>query len=312
MIRAIQLVIFIVCLVQALHGQAAPSCAPLSGEQILGRDLAAAVPALAAVRPDISFGYSPVPGVQRVYQVSELQKVADRFGISTRIASPVCFAWPLHSLTREAIITALRNTLSGKDVDVEVTDQCRMPVPDGEIVFPMGGLSAQSAHSELWNGYISYGAGKHFAIWAKVTVTVHEKQIVAAHDIRQGELIQPADIGIATYSGPLRRLNVLQQTQEVIGKCAARPLIAGSVLTEAMLVLPQDVDKQQLVTVHVQFGASHLETQGIAIEGGRRGDVIKVRNPKTGRVFLARINDSGVVTVVPGGDVGLVAADKKS
>jgi flagella basal body P-ring formation protein FlgA len=79
-----------------------------------------------------------------------------------------------------------------------------------------------------------------------------------------------------------------------------------------MLSLPQDVEKQQLVIVHVQFGASHLETQGIAIEAGHRGDVIKVRNPKTGRVFLAKVNEPGVVTVVSGGDVGLVAEDKKS
>lgn len=312
MIRVIQSVIFIICLVQALHGQTGGSCAPVSGEQILGRDLAAAVPALSALAPDVSFGYSPVPGVQRVYQVSELQKLADRFGIATRIASPVCFAWPLHGLTRDAIIEALRSTLSGKDVDLEVTDQSRMSVPDGQIVFPMGGLSAQSARSELWNGYVSYSAGKRFAVWAKVTVTVHESELVAAHDIRQGELIQPTDLGIATYSGPLRRASVLHLVQEAAGKCANRPVSAGSVLSEAMLSLPQDVEKQQLVIVHVQFGASHLETQGIAIEAGHRGDVIKVRNPKTGRVFLAKVNEPGVVTVVSGGDVGLVAEDKKS
>jgi hypothetical protein len=35
-----------------------------------------------------------------------------------------------------------------------------------------------------------------------------------------------------------------------------------------------------------------------------------VRNPKTGRVYRARIEDKGIVRVVAGGAVGLVVEEK--
>ncbi len=136
--------------------------------------------------------------------------------------------------------------------------------------------------------------------------------MVAARTIKPGELISLADVKTVPYSGPLRRLPVIHDDHELAGKCAVRPIEEGTVLAETMLAKPQDVERQQIVTVHIQFGAASIETQGVAIEGGREGEVIKVRNPKSGRIFRGRINAPGVVTVVPGGEVGLAGEDKKS
>jgi flagella basal body P-ring formation protein FlgA len=292
--------------------QSAPACFAVSGERILGRDMAAAVPELASLPQDLSLGYSPMPGVARVFLVSELQKLASRYGISTRIATPVCFSWPVHMLTQQVIIEALQKALAGHQADLEITDQCRVPAPDGEVVFPIQGLSAESSHSALWNGYVSYSGNRKFSTWVQVRVTVHEKRIVAARAIHPGEQMASADVRIIDYAGPLQRAPVVHEQSDVTGKCARRLIEAGTVISETMLAPMQDVEKLQIVTVHTRCGAAHIETQGIAVEAGYRGDVIKVRNPKSGRVFLAQISDHGVVTVVPGGDVGLAVSDKKS
>jgi flagella basal body P-ring formation protein FlgA len=302
----------VILLAQTMAGQAGSSCMSVSGEWITGRDLAAAVPELASLPAELTFGYSPTPGVQRVFLPSELQRLAARYGINAKIAKPACFGWTLHTLDRSTIIGALQTSLAGQNVELDIADQCRTPVPAGRVVFPIEGLTAESSYAALWNGYVSYAAGKRFTTWVKVRVTVHEKQMVATRSLRAGELIQASDIKISDYSGPLRRTPVIHRDLDVTGKIARSPIDAGAVLLETMLTWPQDVERQQLVTVHIHCGAAHIETQGIAMEAGYRGDIIKIRNPKTGRVFHAEINDQGVVTVVPGGDVGLVVDDKKS
>jgi flagella basal body P-ring formation protein FlgA len=312
MIRAVQFLPVAVVLAQVALAQTPSSCVPVSTDRITGRDLAVAVPAFASLQPEAILGYSPTPGVQRIFAISELQKLATRYGIETKITAPVCFAWPLHPLGKYVLTAALLKSLAGQQVDLEIVDQCHLPVPEGEVVFPFQGLSGESSKPAIWNGYVTYSGNRKFSTWVQVRITVHEQQIVAARSIRVGELIGAADIQAATYSGPLRRAQIIHAESEVAGKCARQPIAAGTVLTRSLLAIQDDVEKQQMVTVHIRCGAAHVETQGIAVEGGYKGDVIKVKNVKTGRVFLARIDDPGVVTVVPGGDVGLVVEDKKS
>jgi len=302
------------CLAQASGPSSnnGPVCALVAGERILGRDMAAAVPQLALLPPDLPVGYSPMPGVRRIFLIAELQELANRHGISTKIGAPVCFSWAVHPLSRQEIVEALKKSLAGIDADLEITDQCRVPVPQGEVVFPLTGLTAESSHPAFWNGYVRYAENRKFTTWVQVRVTVHENRIVAAHALSAGEMIGPADIKTVAYSGPLQSTAVLHKDQDAAGKCPVRPIAAGTFLAESMLAVPQDVERQQLVTVHIHCGATLVETQGIAVESGHRGDVIKIRNPKTGRLFLGLISGHGAVTVVPGGEAGLVGDDKSS
>jgi flagella basal body P-ring formation protein FlgA len=296
----------------AADGQTAPACHSLSHDQILGRDLAAAIPAMALLPPDLKLGYSPSPGVQRAFRVSQLQQLASQYGISARIPGPVCFAWALHPVSNQEIVNAIRKSLAGQVVDLDITDQSHFAAPEGEVHFPLQGLSGESDKPIVWNGFVEYGGGRKFNIWARVRITVHEKHVIAARSINAGEVIEPSALKTVEYQGPLMRSLVVRDESEAAGQCARWSIPAGSVLANGMLVAPHSVERGQLVTVHVSSGAAHIETQGIADDGGYKGDVIRVHNPKTGVVFRARIDDRGVVTVVPGGKVGLVVEDKKS
>ena len=311
MIRAI----YLACLAFAafaLFGQTAEACVVITGDQITGRDLANALPQLASVPADATFGYAPAPGVERSFSAGELQRLANRYGVNAKITTSVCFGWQVNKLSREQISAAIRKSLAGHEVELEIVDQSHSSTPQGELVFPLQGLSQGAAKAAVWTGYVLYGGGKKFNTWVQVRITVHEEQVVAARAIRTGESIDAAALKKVDYRGPLLRTLALRKEEEVTGKCARRPIAEGTVLSEAMLALPQDVDKEQLVIVHSDCGAAHIETQGIASEAGYRGDVIRVRNPKTGRVFRAKIDDRGIVTVIDGGNAGLVVEGKKS
>ena len=293
------------------------ACYPLSTDQIMGRDLAVAVPQLAFLPPDLKLGYSPAAGAQRLFRASQLEQLGERYGIKTKITAPVCFAWALKPLSSQLIADVMKKSLAAQgfsdgDVDLEVTDQYHSPVPDGEVSFPLQGLSAASDKPAIWSGFVTYAGARKFTTWAQVRITVHQRQIVATRAISAGEMIGASDLMELDYRGPLKRLAILEHEADVLGKCARWSIPAGTVFTGNILQAVRDVAKDELVTVHIDSGAAHIETQGIADDGGYKGNVIRVRNTKTGRVFRARIDDRGVVTVVPGGMVGLVVEDKKS
>ena len=218
----------------------------------------------------------------------------------------------MRQISHPEITTAIEKSLQGRRAEIQIVDQCRSAAPKGQLFFPLQGLSADSAKPAIWNGYVLYGSNRKFNTWVSVRVTVHEQQIVAVRPIRTGEMIHPTDLKDEVYVGPLRRFLALTKQEEAVGKCARWPIMPGSALVPAMLASPLDVGQEQLVTVHINCGAAHVETQGIAVEGGYRGDIIRIRNPKTGRTFRARIDDRGEVTVVVGGPVGLVVEEKKS
>lgn len=290
---------------------AAHACNAISGDKITGRDFAAAVPELASIPGDLDLGYAPVPGVERVISAAQLQHLAQRYSISAKFTRPVCFAWPMRSVSKEQIVAAVRKSLGGREVEIRITEQSRLPVPEGDLEFPLQGLSVGAA-SSIWNGYIVYAGNKRFNTWARVEIKIHEEQIVAEHAIRSGETIDSEALKKVNYFGPLLRAASLPRPDEVIGKYARVPIAAGTIVTANMLAEPRDVSKDDTVTVHSYVGAAHIEAVGIASEAGYKGDVIRVRNSKTGRTFRARIDERDVVTVVGAAEGGLVVDGKKS
>ena len=288
-------------------------CHPITSDWIYGRDLVAAAPSLAGLPLDLPVSYSPVPGLERVFHPAELRRLADAHHISSgAIKENICFAWPLTPLSRERIVTAIEQTLSGRHPRIEVVDWSLAPVPAGDLVFPLSGLSALSDKPVIWKGYIAYAGKRRFSIWANVRVAIREPHLVSSVPLRVGDAISSADVKTEIYEGPILREKALKSPDQLPGLRARRDIPAGAALFEDQFEAAKDVERNELVTVLIEAGAAHIETQGVAIWAGRRGDVISVRNPETGRIYRARVEQKGVVRVVPGGVVGLVVKEDKS
>jgi flagella basal body P-ring formation protein FlgA len=296
-----------------LQAEVVSGCHPIAGDRITGQDLAAVVPELQLLPKDFLVGYSPFPGAVRVFRAAQLQQIATSHHLPAgRIYSPVCFAWHLRIPSKQELTDAVKTTLDSYKADVTITDESHVPVPEGKLTFPLRGLTADTIKPAIWNGYVTYAQGRRFNTWVQVQITVHEQRLISARPIRAGEVIAAADIKKVEYAGSMSRTPMLTDEKAVIGQCARFPIADGEAFTPSMLFPPLDVAREDMVTVLISCGAAHIQTQGIAAESGYVGSVIHVRNPKTGRVFRARIDERGVVTVVAGGAIGLVAEDGKS
>jgi flagella basal body P-ring formation protein FlgA len=93
---------------------------------------------------------------------------------------------------------------------------------------------------------------------------------------------------------------------------AARDIPAGATLLASMLTMLDEVEKGESVTAIAISGAARIETQGIATQTGSSGDLILVKNTRSGRLFKARVLGRGKVLVIPSFLSGLAVGENKS
>jgi len=75
-------------------------------DQILAGDLAGRLPEWAAVPPETPLGLAPGPGVQRVFRLPELRRLAERFGVPVTAGPEVCVTRPVAVFTAERLLVA--------------------------------------------------------------------------------------------------------------------------------------------------------------------------------------------------------------
>ena len=128
---------------------------------------------------------------------------------------------------------------------------------------------------------------------------VHEcHQVVTKDDIPAGGVISPQNIKIEKIQS-----NDPEPAgwKPPYGLIAKRPLPAGTVLVPNMLESiepPVILKRNQNVIIRIETPGFLVTAMGIALQDGRAGDYIKVRNMDSQRIILARIKEDG--TVEPG------------
>jgi len=286
---------------------AIPACLAPAGEWITSEDLAVAAPTLAALPPHLKLSYSPVPGLQRVFRPDELRRLALAHGLpDPHLAANICFAWPLAPLEPAVLRAAMAKELTGRSPQIELIAQSLAPAPEGEVIFPLAGLSAFSENPAVWKGYVRYTETRRFEIWASVRIRVHETHLKAQGAIHAGERLRPGQWRAESYDGPLLRDRILRSDTDLAGLVAQRDFADGALLLALFFEPPKSVEVGDPVTVIAGIGAAHIEAQGVALGAGHCGEVILIRNPRSNRTFRARIASAGVVEVLAGTSAGLV------
>jgi flagella basal body P-ring formation protein FlgA len=288
------------------------ACHTIHSDWIRGRDLAAADPVFAAIPADARVGIAPLPGLERLFRVPDLKRIAVVNHVDAVPAGDMCFAWETAVPDRKQIEAAMERALANRNPNIRILETSLLAAPAGEMVFPLASLTTGSDRISIWRGYVRYGETRRFPIWARAIVTVREQRLTATSDLRPADVLARSQLKSETYEGPVPREHYLSDTAQAVGLLLRVNVSAGSPLTTNMLEAPREVNRGDLVDAIVENGAARLEVQGQAENSGRKGEIITVRNVRSGRSFHARVEEKGIVIVVPGGQAGLVVEAKKS
>lgn len=296
----------------ALPLPASQTCFTPTGNWITGADVAAAMPGLAGLPADLKISYAPAAGIVRLFHPDEIRRLAHSHGLADPApgsTANLCAAWPVAMLKAETLRAAMEKTLAGKSPQIELLDQDKAPAPAGEVVFPLAGLSAYSENAVIWKGYVRYAENRRFETWARVKVRVSETHVRAEGAIHAGQRMAEGQWRSETYSGPPLRDAIVNDGMSLVGLIARRDFADGAPLMALFFETPKAVERGDTVTVVVGVGAAQIEAPGEALNGGGRGDVILIRNPRSNRTFKARIAAAGRVEVLPGTTVGLAGSE---
>ena len=278
---------------------AVSACLPVEGDQILMRDLAAAVTAFAGQDPQEALGFTPAPGSQRRFSSGELDRLAARKGIAAAM-EPVCFERKLEALTQAQILAALREALPEK-AQVELIDFSHARVPKGPLEFARSGLTPARASSPrdavIWRGRVRYSAASSVPVWARVRVWISRPAAMAAQDLPAGKPIQADQVRMESVNGAPFGDSVPMALQDVAGMAPRRTVHAGQAISRAVLAASSDVARGETVGIEAHAGAAFLKYEVRAEASGRVGDSIQVRNLESGKTFRARVVRKGWVAV---------------
>jgi flagella basal body P-ring formation protein FlgA len=266
--------------------------------------LAAALPEFRTAPPESLVAQAPLPGARRTFHAAELRALAHRFGIALSSPEDVCFEWLSQPLDRTRVAAAMQESLAVPGAKITIKDAISDRVPSGQIEFPLSGLGTPSPTGPsapvLWRGDVVYGDSHRFAIWARVEIAAPCQRLTAAESLKAGRPLEARQIRATTATCFPIAGKELPTVAQLTGMSPIHSIAAGSELRLDLLAPPNEINRGDAVHIEVRSGAARLLLTARALNGGRSGDIISVRNPESNRTFQARVTGKGTAIVEAG------------
>lgn len=265
---------------------------------------------------DIAITVAPLPGRVKVLDASYLSKLARAYKIDWRPKTHyfnVRVTRKSRHITQEEITKQIKEYLDfkvglGQKTMVEVTNanlSFEIPVSKEN---PIKVVSTD--YNPRTNRFISELIIKldsqnkrrvrvNGRVYSKVEVPILKK------NVKRGEIVQDNDIKWIEARSDNLRNNAITEIDSIVGKQAKRMLKKGRQITKYDLKTPVLVDKGEVILMSIKTPFMRIVTKGAALEEGGKGDVIKMKNLKSGKTILAVVNGKGSVSIGNGTNIAL-------
>lgn len=129
-------------------------------------------------------------------------------------------------------------------------------------------------------------------------VHVFDRIAVAARPIMAGQLLTEGDFRFEEQEVGSRAKLFLTETDEIVGKTLSRSLGIGAPLIRTLLKTPDILKAGAPVTLISRVNGVEVKIDGVALEAGHAGEIIRVRNTTSRKVLRGRILDEATVEIV--------------
>ena len=129
-------------------------------------------------------------------------------------------------------------------------------------------------------------------------VHIFDRVAVAARPILAGEPLSASDFRFEEQEIGARGKNFLTERDEIVGKVLSRSVGIGSPIWKSMLRTPDILKAGAPVTLVSRVNGVEVKMDGIALEAGPEGKVIRVKNATSKKVLRGRILDASTVEII--------------
>jgi flagella basal body P-ring formation protein FlgA len=275
------------------------ACVRIEGGHIAAKDLAGVALAFASVPPDSIIGLAPAPGLQRNLSTAELSRIARDLGATAAITEGVCVEGASELLTEARLRAAIEPVLSRPDMQIDIVDFSRYPVPIGELEFALSGLPRSSSSRPdaplIWRGRVKYDERRTMTIWASVRISSEGSWVEAVTPIAANVEIRADQVVLKSGRVYGLQAKSISDVSELIGRRLARSARAGQRITADMIGARRDIEPGDLVQVSVKSGSAMLRFDAHAETGGKTEQHVFVTMPNGARRISALVVAKGKV-----------------
>lgn len=159
--------------------------------------------------------------------------------------------------------------------------------------------SARGVATGVQNYQIAADVGdkEEARFWVKAEMRVYDQVVVAARPLARQEMLSAKDLRLERREVPSRGGQPFTRLDDVIGKQSTRAIQGDDVITASAIDRPTLLKRGSPITLVFDSGSLRVETQGVAEEGGKIGDLIQVKNPASGKMLRAVVLDGRSVRV---------------
>ena len=268
-----------------------------ASDWMLAGDLAPGFPGLASVDPQTPLAPAPLAGAWRMFRVAELRTMALRLKVEAAPERDICVERKTSPLDPARVLETLRRELPR--ARIEIVEYSRQPVPEGDLEFPLAGLRGTPADG-FWSGWVRYAGNRKFPVWAKVKAVVAETRVVAVAALIPGRPIAAGQLRLETGEFFPQPGAMAASLEEVTGQVARIAVARNVAIQRHWLEPPKEIVQGDAVLVESRAGAARIALECIAEGSGSAGQSIPLRNPVSGKRFVARVEGKGRASVGKG------------
>ena len=129
-------------------------------------------------------------------------------------------------------------------------------------------------------------------------VLVYDKVLVASRDLPLEHVIERGDLRMEEREIESRANVYVTDFADIIGQVPARVIKEGTSITENMLQSPFVMEAGASITLLANHNGIQVRAEGVAMQRGRTGKIIRVRNAKSRKVLRGRVLDATTVEIL--------------
>ena len=134
-------------------------------------------------------------------------------------------------------------------------------------------------------------------VYIPVQIQAYTQVLIASRPLAKDTIIAAADIKRDKREISQYRSGVFSDKQQLIGMVLKRPLAEGSVITPREVAPKQLVRRGEPVIILAETSGMTVRVQGEALMDGKSGQLIQVRNTRSGRKLTAEVIATSTVRV---------------
>lgn len=137
----------------------------------------------------------------------------------------------------------------------------------------------------------------YLRILVRMQVAMIEPVVVAVRSLAKGEVISPGDVHLQDLETSRLAAGYLTSLDEAVGMVARRKIPMGTPLAKSLLDKEILIQRSDIVNIVVNVNGVEISVEGQALQDGREGQSIRVKNSVSGRILTGKVIDETTVRV---------------